>query len=61
MEKGFLINIFSEKSCPGLLVSILEVFDNLGLNVHEARVACADTFRLEAVGSEVCMPYIYMY
>ncbi|KAF8402532.1 hypothetical protein HHK36_010617 [Tetracentron sinense] len=50
--KGFLINVFSEKSCPGLLVSILEAFEELGLNVLEARVSCTDSFRLEAVGGE---------
>ncbi|XP_010264474.1 PREDICTED: uncharacterized protein LOC104602480 [Nelumbo nucifera] len=52
VEKGFLINVFSEKSCPGLLVSILEAFEELGLNVLEARVSCTDSFRLEAVGGE---------
>jgi hypothetical protein len=50
---GFLVNVFSDKNCPGLLVSILEAFDDLGLNVLEATASCADTFRLEAVGGEV--------
>lgn len=36
-----------------MLVSILEVFDDLGLDVQQARVACADTFCLEAFGGEV--------
>ncbi|KAL6902185.1 hypothetical protein ACP4OV_005061 [Aristida adscensionis] len=49
---GFLINVFSDKSCPGLLVSVLEAFDELGLNVLEATASCADSFRLEAVGGE---------
>lgn len=53
LEKGFLINVFSEKSCPGLLVSVLEAFEDLGLNVLEARVSCAESFRLQAVGGEV--------
>ncbi|KAA8517500.1 hypothetical protein F0562_017870 [Nyssa sinensis] len=52
LEKGFLINVFSEKSCPGLLVSILEAFEELGLDVLDARVSCADSFRLEAIGGE---------
>ncbi|XP_031477091.1 transcription factor SCREAM2 [Nymphaea colorata] len=52
LEKGFMITVFSEKSCPGLLVSILEAFEELGLNVLQARVSCTDTFRLEAVGGE---------
>ncbi|XP_062190131.1 transcription factor SCREAM2-like [Phragmites australis] len=49
---GFLVNVFSDKSCPGLLVSVLEAFDELGLNVLEATASCADTFRLEAAGGE---------
>ncbi|ERN04107.1 hypothetical protein AMTRI_Chr08g167890 [Amborella trichopoda] len=52
LEKGFLITVFSAKSGPGLLVSILEAFEELGLNVLQARVSCTDTFRLEAVGGE---------
>ncbi|RLM87444.1 uncharacterized protein C2845_PM04G33330 [Panicum miliaceum] len=49
---GFVVSVFSDKSCPGLLVSILEAFDELGLSVLEATASCADTFRLEAVGGE---------
>ncbi|KAI3474761.1 hypothetical protein Pfo_029987 [Paulownia fortunei] len=49
LEKGFLINVFSEKNCPGLLVSILEAFEELGLEVLDARVSCSDNFCLEAV------------
>ncbi|KAF5738425.1 hypothetical protein HS088_TW13G01324 [Tripterygium wilfordii] len=52
LEKGYLINVYSDKSCPGLLVSILESFEELSLNVLEARVSCTDSFRLEAVGGE---------
>ncbi|PIA58066.1 hypothetical protein AQUCO_00500178v1 [Aquilegia coerulea] len=52
LEKGFLVNVFSEKNCPGLLVTVLEAFEELGLNVIEARVSCTDSFRLEAVGGE---------
>ncbi|MQL87340.1 hypothetical protein Taro_019871 [Colocasia esculenta] len=52
LEKGFLINVFSKKSCPGMLVAVLAVFEELGLAVVEARVSCTDTFRLEAVGGE---------
>ncbi|XP_021688656.1 transcription factor bHLH61-like [Hevea brasiliensis] len=52
LEKGFLINVFVDRSCPGLLVSILEAFEELGLNVQEARVSCTDSFRLQAVGGE---------
>ncbi|KAK6943399.1 hypothetical protein RJ641_024501 [Dillenia turbinata] len=52
VEKGFRINVFSEKDCPGLLVSILEAFEELGLDVLDARVSCSDNFHLEAVGEE---------
>lgn len=53
LERGFLINVFSEKNCPGLLVSILEAFELLALDVLDARVSCSDVFQLEAVGGEV--------
>ncbi|KAJ6746894.1 TRANSCRIPTION FACTOR BHLH FAMILY-RELATED [Salix koriyanagi] len=52
LEKGFLINVFSEKNCPGLLVSILEAFDELGLDVLDARASCEDNFQLEAIGGD---------
>lgn len=53
LEKGFLINVFSEKNCPGLLESILQAFEELGLDVLDARISCSDTFHLEAIGGEV--------
>ncbi|CAN1255196.1 hypothetical protein LINPERPRIM_LOCUS8907, partial [Linum perenne] len=53
VEKGFVINVISEKKCEGgLLVSVLEAFEEIGLNVVEARVSCTDTFRLHAVANE---------
>ncbi|CAA6669272.1 unnamed protein product [Spirodela intermedia] len=52
-EKGFLVRVFSEKSYPDLLVSILRVFEDLGIDVLDARVSCIKPFRLEAVGREV--------
>ncbi|KAB2092093.1 hypothetical protein ERO13_A02G005100v2 [Gossypium hirsutum] len=52
LEKGFLINVFLQKNCPGLLVSILETFEELGLDVLEARVSCEESFKLEAIGGE---------
>ncbi|KAK7276452.1 hypothetical protein RIF29_17591 [Crotalaria pallida] len=52
LEKGFLINVFVAKSCPGLLVSLLEACEEMGLTVLEARVSCTDTFRFQAVGGE---------
>ncbi|XP_057808278.1 transcription factor SCREAM2-like isoform X3 [Salvia miltiorrhiza] len=70
LEKGFLINVLSEKNCPGLLVSILEAFEELGLDVLDARVSCSDNFRLEAISevkkhtptlSPSPTSYIYVY
>ncbi|XP_059430927.1 uncharacterized protein LOC132164431 [Corylus avellana] len=49
-EKGFLIEVLAERSCCGLLVFILEAFEELGLDVRQARVSCADRFHLEAIG-----------
>ncbi|XP_044511151.1 transcription factor BHLH3-like isoform X2 [Mangifera indica] len=49
LEKGFLINVYSEKNSPNLLVSILEAFEKLGLEVLDARVSCTDSFQLEAM------------
>ena len=57
---GFLVNVSSDKSCPGLLVAVLEAFEELGLTVLQATASCADTFRLEAVGGEV-RTYTYPY
>jgi UTP:GlnB (protein PII) uridylyltransferase len=53
LEKGFLINVLIEKNRPGMLVKILEAFEDLGLDVLDARVSCEDTFQLEAVGGDV--------
>ncbi|XP_060202569.1 transcription factor bHLH61-like [Lycium barbarum] len=49
LEKGFITNVFTEKNSPGLLVSILEAFEQLGLELSDARISCSDSFRLEAV------------
>ncbi|CAN6330277.1 unnamed protein product [Urochloa humidicola] len=51
-SRGFRINVSMERSQPGLLVSVLEAFEELGLDVLDADVSCADdtAFRLEALG-----------
>lgn len=54
-KKGrFLVSVFMDESCgpppAGLLASVLEAFDDIGLTVLEARATCAGSFRLEAVG-----------
>ncbi|KAI3666896.1 hypothetical protein L6452_41936 [Arctium lappa] len=50
LDKGFRINVFSEEDCPGLLVSILEAFEELGLDLRDANVSCSNKFHLEAIG-----------
>uniref|UniRef100_I1R3E0 Plant bHLH transcription factor ACT-like domain-containing protein n=1 Tax=Oryza glaberrima TaxID=4538 RepID=I1R3E0_ORYGL len=52
-KRGFRINVSMEKSQPELLTSVLEAFEELGLDVLDADVSCADdtAFRLEALGS----------
>ncbi|KAL4396014.1 hypothetical protein AHAS_Ahas01G0049500 [Arachis hypogaea] len=49
-EEKFMIKVVSERSCKGLLVFILEAFEELGLDVLQARVSCAQNFSLEAIG-----------
>ncbi|XP_074585301.1 uncharacterized protein LOC141841073 [Curcuma longa] len=49
LEEGFLINVYSEKSCTGLLASVLDAFEELGLHVVEAKASCTDPFRLVVV------------
>ncbi|XP_052735256.1 uncharacterized protein LOC108342608 isoform X2 [Vigna angularis] len=44
--------VLSQRSCQGLLVFILEAFEELGLDVVQARVSCADSFSLEALGNK---------
>lgn len=61
LKKGFLINVLLEKNCPGMLVSILEAFEELGLDVLDARVSCEDSFQLEAVGREVTNSQLFPY
>ncbi|KAL3834779.1 hypothetical protein ACJIZ3_009515 [Penstemon smallii] len=52
LEKGFLVNVQSGNTCPGLLVFILETFEELGLSVLEARVSCVNSFHLQALGGD---------
>ncbi|OIW14292.1 hypothetical protein TanjilG_21432 [Lupinus angustifolius] len=53
-EEGFMIKVLSQRSCRGLLVFILEAFEELGLDVLQARVSCEDHFCLEALGIKGC-------
>jgi len=48
-RRGFRINVSMERSRPGLLVSVLEAFEDLGIDLLDAD----DTaFRLQALGSD---------
>ncbi|XP_023739882.1 uncharacterized protein LOC111887985 [Lactuca sativa] len=49
LDKGFRINVYSEEDCPGLLVSILEAFEELGLDVCDAAVSSSNKFHLQAI------------
>lgn len=48
-----MIKVQRQRSCQGLLVFILEAFEELGLDVLQARVSCAENFSLEAVVNKV--------
>lgn len=52
VEEGFQINVYSRKSCPGLLVFILEALEGIGLSLLDARVSCEHSFQLQAIGKE---------
>lgn len=48
-----MIKVFSGENQPGMLVSVLEAFEDMGLDVLEARVSCTDSFSLHAMGVKV--------
>ncbi|KAK9150607.1 hypothetical protein Syun_008916 [Stephania yunnanensis] len=48
IENGFLVRVTSEKG-RDMLVSVLEVFEEMGLNVVQARVSCTHSFCMEAI------------
>ncbi|KAI3682818.1 hypothetical protein L1987_83102 [Smallanthus sonchifolius] len=50
IDKGFRITVISEEDCPGLLVAILETFEELGLDVRDTNMSCSNKFHLEAIG-----------
>ncbi|XP_058095529.1 uncharacterized protein LOC131240970 [Magnolia sinica] len=51
-EKGFVVRVLCSKG-RDLLVRILEAFDQMGLNVLQARVSCNNSsFCMEAIGEE---------
>ncbi|KAL9380137.1 hypothetical protein Peur_028619 [Populus x canadensis] len=52
-ENDFLIKVFTARNCQGLLVFILEAFEELGLEVLQARVSTSDSFLLEAIATRV--------
>ncbi|KAM1138735.1 hypothetical protein COP1_036629 [Malus domestica] len=48
IEKGFHVRVKCEKA-KDTLVSVLEVFEEMGLNVVQARVSCNNNFSMEAI------------
>ncbi|KAG8050822.1 hypothetical protein GUJ93_ZPchr0009g1996 [Zizania palustris] len=52
-RSGFRINVSMDRSQPEVLTSVLEAFDELGLDVLDADVSCAHdkAFHLQAIGS----------
>lgn len=52
-EDDFLIKVFTTRNCQGLLVFILEAFEELSLEVLQARVSTSDSFILEAIATRV--------
>ncbi|XP_059637257.1 uncharacterized protein LOC132279323 [Cornus florida] len=48
LGEGFLVKVTSKKG-EDVLVSILEAFDEMGLNVLQARVSCNYFFGMEAI------------
>ncbi|KAL9674754.1 hypothetical protein QQ045_002953 [Rhodiola kirilowii] len=52
VEKGFKINVYSQRNFHGLLISILDAFDDLGLDVLDATISCSESFHLEALGGK---------
>ncbi|KAJ6361045.1 hypothetical protein OIU77_004971 [Salix suchowensis] len=50
-ENHFLIKVFTARNCHGLLVFILQAFEELGLEVLQARVSTSDSFLLEAIAT----------
>ncbi|CAK7351971.1 unnamed protein product [Dovyalis caffra] len=50
-ENHFLIKVFTKRNCQGLLVFILEAFEELSLEVLQVRVSTSDSFLLEAIAT----------
>lgn len=50
IEEGFHVRVKCEKA-KDTLVSVLEVFEEMGLNVVQARVSCNNNFSMEAIAA----------
>ncbi|CAN8279569.1 unnamed protein product [Cochlearia groenlandica] len=48
LKKGYMIEIMSRKN---MLVCVLEAFEDIGLDIVEASVSCANTFSFHAISS----------
>lgn len=52
IEEGFHIRVTCEKA-EDTLVSILHAFDEMGLNILQAKVSCNSYFAMEAIAALV--------
>lgn len=50
IEEGFRVRVTCEKA-EDTLVSILEAFDEMGLNILHAKVSCNSYFAMEAIAA----------
>nr|XP_011460625.1 PREDICTED: uncharacterized protein LOC105350388 isoform X2 [Fragaria vesca subsp. vesca] len=50
IEEGFRVRVTCEKA-DDTLVSILEAFDEMGLNILQAKVSCNSYFAMEAIAA----------
>lgn len=52
IEEGFHVIVTCEKA-EDTLVSILDAFDEMGLNILQAKVSCNSYFAMEAIAAHV--------
>ncbi|XP_062011233.1 uncharacterized protein LOC133727852 [Rosa rugosa] len=58
IEEGFHVRVTCEKA-EDTLVSILEAFDEMGLNILQAKVSCNSYFSMEAIAAHVAQNQEY--
>lgn len=58
IEEGFHVRVTCEKA-EDTLISILEAFDEMGLNILQAKVSCNSYFSMEAIAAHVAQNQEY--